>query len=54
MDLGETAFTETLQKSKLSGPMPRMSHMVVITDMKQFDKKLIEYLQLSYNRSHKK
>jgi hypothetical protein len=54
MDLGETAFTATLQKSKLSGPMPRMSHMVVITDMKQFDKKLIEYLQLSYNRSHKK
>lgn len=54
MDLGETAFTETLQKSKLSGPMPRMSHMVIITDIKQFDKQLIEYLQSSYNRSHKK
>lgn len=54
MDLGETAFTESLQKSKLSGPMPRMSHMVVITDIKQLDKQLIGYLQLSYNRSHKK
>lgn len=54
IDLGETPFTETLQKSKLSGPMPRISHMVVITDMKQFDKQLIEYLQTSYNRTHKK
>jgi predicted transport protein len=52
MDLGDMAFTETVQKTKLSGPMPRISHMVVITDMKQFDKKLIEYLQLSYNRTH--
>lgn len=54
MDLGEMAFTETLQKSKLSGPMPRISHMTVITELKQFDKQLIEYLQTSYNRTHKK
>lgn len=54
IDLGDMSFTETIQKTKLSGPMPRISHMAVITDMKQFDKKLIEYLQLSYNRSHKK
>ena len=53
MDLGETEFNETVQKTKLSGPMPRISHMAVITDMKQFDKKLLEYLQLSYNRTHK-
>jgi len=54
MDLGDMAFNETVQKTKLSGPMPRISHMVVITDIKQFDKKLIEYLQASYNRTHKK
>lgn len=54
IDLGDIAFTETLQKSKLSGPMPRISHMIVLTDIKQFDKKVVEYLQLSYNRSHKK
>jgi len=54
MDLGDTAFHETIQKTKLSGPMPRISHMAVITDIKQFDKKLIEYLQLSYNRTNKK
>lgn len=54
IDLGDTAFTETLQKYKLSGPMPRISHMIIITDIKQFDKKADEYLQISYNRSHKK
>jgi len=54
IDLGDSAFAETLQKSKLSGPMPRISHMVIITDINQFDKKVHEYLQLSYNRSHKK
>ncbi len=54
MDLGDMAFNETVQKTKLSGPMPRISHMAVITDMKQFDKRLLEYLHLSYNRTHKK
>ncbi len=54
MDLGDKPFTNTLQKSKLSGPMPRMSHMVIISDIGQFDKKTNEYLQLSYDRSHKK
>ncbi|MBU9937303.1 MAG: hypothetical protein KTQ13_11665, partial [Ferruginibacter sp.] len=54
IDLGDMAFHDTIQKTKLSGPMPRISHMAVITDIKQFDKKLIEYLQLSYNRTHKK
>ncbi len=54
IDLGDTLFTETLLKSKLTGPMPRISHMVIISDINQFDKKIKEYLQLSYNRSHKK
>jgi predicted transport protein len=54
MDLGDMAFNETVQKTKLTGPMPRISHMAVLTEAKQFDKKLIEYLQLSYNRCHKK
>lgn len=54
MDLGDMAFTDAVQKTKLSGPMPRISHMAVITNIKQLDKKLIELLQLSYNRTHKK
>ncbi len=54
VDLGDLPFTETLQKSKLSGPMPRISHMIILTSINQFDKTVNEYLQLSYNRSHKK
>lgn len=54
MDLGNAAFTDTLQKSKLTGPMPRISHMLVIDDEKQFNKSVIEYLRQSYNRVNKK
>ncbi|MBK8778886.1 MAG: DUF4287 domain-containing protein [Saprospiraceae bacterium] len=54
VDLGDQAFDDTLQKSKLTGPMPRISHMVVLTDIGQFDKKVISYLQASFDRSHKK
>ena len=54
MDLGERPFDEVVQKSKLTGPMPRITHMIIITDNKQFDNKLKELLQESYNRSHKK
>ena len=54
MDLGDTSFTETLQQSKLTGPMPRISHMVVINGIHQFDEKVYAYLQLSCNRSNKK
>jgi Domain of unknown function (DUF5655)/Domain of unknown function (DUF4287) len=53
-DLGDEPFTNTLLKSKLTGPMPRISHMLVITEPKQFDKKLLELATRSYNRSHKK
>lgn len=53
IDLGDEPFTEILQKSKLKGPMPRISHMVVLIDSKQFDNKILNYLQISYNRSHK-
>lgn len=53
MDLGDAKFTNTLQKSKLTGPMPRISHMMIITDVKQFDEQLIKYLNTSYNRTRK-
>ncbi len=54
MDLGDTPFTETLQKSKLSGPMTRISHMIILSDTQLPIKELISYLQISYNRSNKK
>lgn len=51
-DLGERKFDEQVSKSKLSGPMPRISHMVVLTDKAQLDKGLVELMQLSHQRSH--
>ena len=54
IDLGSEPFTEVLQKSKLTGAMPRISHMLIITDSNDLDEKTMAYLQQSYNRSHKK
>ncbi len=54
LDLGEMPFSDFIQKSKLSGPMPRMSHMVVISSADELNDQLLNYLQQSYNRSHKK
>lgn len=54
MDLGDRPFDETVQKTKLTGPMPRISHMVILTDIVQFDNNIIELLKLSYDRCHKK
>lgn len=54
MDLGDLPFNDTVQKTKLTGPMPRISHMVIITEEKHLDKKVSEYLKQSYNRVNKK
>lgn len=54
MDLGDLPFNDTVQKTKLTGPMPRISHMVIITEEKHFDKKISDYLKQSYNRVNKK
>ncbi len=54
LDLGEEPFNDTVQKSKLTGPMPRISHMIVLKEISQLDKHSMELLQQSYNRTHKK
>lgn len=54
LDLGDMPFNETIQKSKLTGAMPRISHMLVLTEISQIDQKVTDYLDQSYNRSHKK
>ncbi len=54
VDLGEVAFTPELQKSKLTGPMPRISHMITLTKATDLDKTVLSYIQDSYNRSHSK
>lgn len=52
-DLGEVPFDEKVTKSKLTGPMPRISHMIVLTDASQLDAGLAELLRLSHSRCHK-
>ncbi len=53
-DLGDMATNAVLQKSKLTGPMPRISHMVIITQKDQLNKKVFDYLKQSFGRTHKK
>lgn len=52
LDLGDRAFDDRTTKSKLTGPMPRISHMVVIDNEKLLDETLIRLLRESYSRSH--
>lgn len=51
-DLGDKPFDELVTKSKLTGPMPRISHQMVLTDKSQLSAEIIQLLQDSYNRSH--
>ncbi|MBX7055469.1 MAG: DUF4287 domain-containing protein [Pyrinomonadaceae bacterium] len=52
LDLGDRPFDDNVQKAKLSGPMPRISHMVVATDKTRFDDELFDLLKLSHSRCH--
>lgn len=52
LDLGERAFDSKVEKAKLTGPMPRISHMVVVTDAAQLDSNLADLLNQSHARCH--
>lgn len=52
LDLGDRPFDQTIEKAKLTGPMPRISHMFVLTDAKQLDRGIIDALKQSYSRCH--
>lgn len=51
-DLGDRPFDDKAEKAKLTGPMPRISHMVVVTDASQLDKKIVDLLKTSHARCH--
>ncbi len=51
-DLGDRPFDETVSKAKLSGPMPRISHMMVIRKAAQLDNGVVELLKESHSRCH--
>lgn len=41
LDLGDRPFDDRIEKAKLTGPMPRISHMFVLTDAKQLDAAIV-------------
>ena len=51
-DLGDRSFDDKIEKAKLSGPMPRISHMLVLTDAGQLDAGIVEALRASHARCH--
>jgi predicted transport protein len=51
-DLGERPFDESVGKSKMSGPMPRISHMLVISEESQLGDELVQLLKQSHGRCH--
>ena len=52
LDLGDRPFDEKVEKARLTGPMPRISHMIVVTDLSQFDDSVVELLKQSHARCH--
>jgi predicted transport protein len=51
-DLGDRPFDDTVTKSKLTGPMPRISHMVIATDSGSFNEDILTLLRESRSRTH--
>ena len=52
LDLGDRPFDDTIEKAKLTGPMPRISHMFVLTDAGQLDDSIVDALKESHGRCH--
>ena len=52
LDLGDRPFDGRVEKAKLTGPMPRISHMTVLTDASQLDNELVALLRESHSRCH--
>lgn len=52
LDLGDRPFDELVEKAKLTGPMPRISHMIVVTEASQLDGNLVDLLRRSHARCH--
>ncbi len=50
MDLGTQPFKAPIEKSKLTGPMPRISHMVIITEKNQLNKGIMDAITESYKK----
>ena len=51
-DLGDRSFDDTVTKSKLTGPMPRISHMVLVTGRDQLNEDMLTLFRESHGRTH--
>ena len=51
-DLGDLPYDEKIERAKLTGPMPRISHMLVLTDVDQLDGTIADALKKSHGRCH--
>lgn len=52
LDLGDKPFDAKIEKAKLTGPMPRISHMFVLTDADQLDASIVAAMKESHSRCH--
>jgi hypothetical protein len=50
MDLGDKPFDQLVEKSRLPGPMPGISHMVIIREISDLTKQVFDLLETSKNR----
>jgi predicted transport protein len=54
LDLGDLPFDDIVQTSRLKGPMPRISHMIAVNEVKQINQRLIDLIAESFTRTHHK
>lgn len=52
LDLGDRPFDDIAPKAKLTGPMPRISHMFVLTAAPQLNAQVVDLLKESHARCH--
>jgi uncharacterized protein DUF5655 len=52
LDLGDRAFDTEVQKAKLRGPGPAITHMVVLTDARQVDARLLALIEAAWLRAN--
>lgn len=53
LDLGERPFDAQVQKAKLKGPGPGITHMVVLTDARQINGELLGLIKAAHERINK-
>ena len=51
-DLGDRPFDEKIEKAKLTGPMPRISHMIVVRTKRSLIRVIVDAMKDSHARCH--